>query len=114
MGLSYFFVQLHAIVIFIGTWRYRWRQFSMLCCGCFTCCFQICVLIASGAMLFTKYNAVCSRSMRTTSVWDGAWLWTMADDFYTVYSIWIMSFFTWVAFMCCAGQQTENAMRKHV
>ena len=53
-------------------------------------------------MLFTKYNAVCARSMQVTSVWGEAWLWTMADDFYTTRSIWIMSFFTMFGFLCCS------------
>ena len=101
MGLLYFFVQLNALFMFIGTWRYRWRICSVYCTF-FVCLFQLCVLIAAGAMLFTNYNGVCSRSMRTTSVWDGAWLWTMADDFYTTRSIWIMSFFTMFGFLCCS------------
>jgi len=97
LGLLYFFVQLNALFMFIGTWRYRMRICSVYC-SMFICLFQFAVIIATGCLLFTKYNGVCALSMQTTSIWDGAWLWTMADDFYTTHTLWGMTIVTLFAF----------------
>ena len=98
MGMSYGFVALNALFMFIGTWRYRWRVCSVYCTFA-TCLFQFIILIVSGALLFTKYNAVCGRSMTKTA--GDAFLWTMADDFYTTFSLWIISFVAMFCFVCC-------------
>ena len=107
LGLVYFLVSLNALAMFIGTWRYRWRVCSVYFTH-FVCMFQLAVLIATGALLFTRYNSICSKSMRTTSVWDTAFIWTMADDFYTVYSMWIASFFLMFGFVGCSFSQVKR------
>ena len=104
LGLVYFLVGLNALFMFIGTWRYRWRVCSVYFTGVL-CLFQFCVLVSTGALLFTKYNGICSKSMRATSVWDEAFIWTMADDFYMTFSLWVASFFTMIGFVCCSHQQ---------
>ena len=107
LGLVYGLVGLNALAMFIGTWRYRWR----VCSAYFTaviCMFQLCVLIATGCLMFTKYNGICARSMRKTSVWDGAFIWTMSDDFYMTFSLWIASFFTMFGFVHCSSEQVRQ------
>ena len=98
LGAVYGLVCLNAIFMFIGTWRYRWRVCSVYCTFA-VCMFQFVILIATGAMMFTKYNAVCMRSM--TETMGRGNMWTMADDFYMTVSLWIISFITMFAFVCC-------------
>ena len=98
MGLAYGLVALNALFMFIGTWRYRARVCSVYC-TMVTCLIQFIVLCVSGALLFTPYNAICARSMQLTM--GGIEMWTMADDFYTTFSLWIISFFAMFAFACC-------------
>ena len=107
LGLVYFLVGLNALAMFIGTWRYRWRICSVYFTG-IVCMFQLAVLIATGVLMFTKYNGICMRSMRKTSVWDGAFIWTMSDDFYMTFSLWIVSFFTMLGFVDCASWQVRR------
>lgn len=98
MGAVYGLVALNAIFMFIGTWRYRWRICSIyMTFG--VCLFQFAATIAAGALLFTKYNAICSRSIAET-MGDGNY-WSMADDFYVTFSLWILSFITMFCFLCC-------------
>jgi hypothetical protein len=104
MGTLYGLVWINALCMFIGTWRYRARICSFYFSGV-VCMFHVAVLIAVGVLMFTRYNGICSRSMRTTSAWDGAYIWTMADDFYATFSMWIGSFFLLFGFMACAHQQ---------
>lgn len=99
MGLSYGIVALNALFMFCGAWRYRWRVCSVYC-TLFACMFQFIIAIVVGALLFTKYNAVCGRSMVKT--WGGEMNWTMADDFYTTFSLWIATFVLMFVF-CCFG-----------
>jgi hypothetical protein len=101
MGTVYGLVCLNALFMFVGTWRYRWRICSVYFTW-FVCMFQLCVLIATGALLDSKYNRVCMRSM--TATW-GVGIWTMADDFYVTGSMWVLSFFLMIGFVCCAGCQ---------
>ena len=107
MGTLYGLVWLNALAMFIGAWRYRMRicsvYFSM-----FLCMFHVAIIITVGVLLFTKYNGICSKSMRTTSAFDGAYIWTMADDFYATFSMWITSFFLLFGFMACAMQQVKR------
>ena len=98
MGAIYGLVALNAVFMFIGTWRYRWRICSIYCTFG-VCLFQFAALIAAGAMMFTKYNAICGRSM-TETMGEGN-MWTMADDFYMTFSLWIISFITMFCFVCC-------------
>jgi len=107
LGIVYFLVGLNALAMFIGTWRYRWRVCSVYFTG-ILCLFQFAVIVATGALMFTKYNGICSRSMRKTSVWDSAYIWTMSDDFYMTFSLWIASIFTMFGFVCCSNEQIRQ------
>ena len=98
MATVYGLVTLNAIFMFVGTWR-SWARICSIYCTFGVCLFQFAALIASGAMLFTKYNAICARSMKET-MGEGN-IWTMADDFYMVFSIWVISFITMFCFVCC-------------
>lgn len=98
MGAVYGLVALNAIFMFIGTWRYRWRVCSIYCTFG-VCLFQFVALIVAGALMFTKYNAICARSIRET-MGDGN-MWSMADDFYMTFSLWVISFITMFCFVCC-------------
>ena len=51
-----------------------------------------------GACLFTKYNAVCARSLTNTGE---PFFWTMHDDFYMVFVLWIFSWIWMFVFLCC-------------
>ena len=107
MGTLYGLVWINALCMFIGTWRYRFRICSVYF-STFLCMFHLAVLITVGVLGFTKYNGICARSMRTTSVWDGAYIWTMADDFYATFSMWIGSFFLFFGFWACTYQQIRR------
>ena len=97
MGTVYGIVGLNALFMFIGTWRYRWRVCSVYCTF-FACLFQFAILCAAGSMLFTKYNAICARSMYNVG---DPFMWTMADDFYMIFVTWIFSFIWMFVFVCC-------------
>lgn len=97
MGTVYGLAGLNALFMFIGTWRYRWRVCSVYC-TMFVCLFQFAILCAAGAMLFTKYNAICARSMYNVG---DPFMWTMADDFYLIFVTWIFSFIWMFVFVCC-------------
>ena len=97
MGVAYGIIGLNALFMFIGTWRYGFRVCSVYCTF-FACMFQFCILVAVGAMLFTKTNAICARSLSPTA---GPFLWTMADDFYVTFVVWIFSFIWMFVFVCC-------------
>lgn len=65
MGTAFGVIGLNAVFMFIGAWRYRWR----VCSVYFTmvaCLVQLVLSIVSATMLFTKYNAVCGRSLTPT------------------------------------------------
>ena len=97
MGVAYGIVGLNALFMFIGTWRYRWRICSIYCTF-FACFFQFFILCVVGALLFTKTNAICARSLFNTAT---GMPWTMADDFYVTFVIWIASFIWMFVFVCC-------------
>lgn len=97
MGTVYSLVALNALFMFIGAWRYRWRACSLYC-TMFTCLFHLFVTIACGALLMTKYNAVCSLSMYWT---NETMRWTMRDDFAVTTTLWGGSFVTCFIFLCC-------------
>ena len=92
-------IGLNALFMFIGTWRYTWRVCSIYC-TLFMCIFQLAILASVASMLFTKYNAVCMRSMHT-SAGKGEFPWYMSDDFYWTYTLWIISWFLMFGFCCC-------------
>lgn len=98
LAMVYGLVYLNAIFMFIGAWRYRWRICSLYCTFC-VCLVQFVVLIVTGAMAFTKYNTMCGRSM-TETMGKGN-MWTMADDFYMTFTLWVTSFITMFCFVCC-------------
>ena len=98
MSTSYGIVALNAIFMFVGVWRYRWRFCSVICTAA-TCLIQLVLSIVVGALMFTKYNAVCMRSMVKT--YGENMIWTMADDWYVTISLWIVSFFAMMFFCCC-------------
>ena len=107
MGTVYGIIGLNALFMFIGTWRYRWRVCSVYSTG-ILCLLQFSVIVATGCLLFTKYNGICSKSMRTTSVWDDKFIWTMSDDFYMTFSLWVASIFTMFGFVCCSNEQIRQ------
>jgi len=98
MGAIYGLVTLNAVFMFIGTWRW-WARLCSIWCTFGVCLFQFVSLIAVGVMMFTKYNAICARSMQET-MGEGN-MWTMADDFYMTFATWIVSFITMFCFVCC-------------
>ena len=98
MGTLFGLIGLNALFMFIGTWRYRWRVCSVYC-TLFMCVFQLAILAASASLLFTKYNAVCARSMHFA--WGEAIPYYIADDFYWSFVIWVSGWFTMFFFCCC-------------
>ena len=96
-SVMYSVVGLNAIAMFIGTWRYRWRICSVYCTFV-ACMLQFALLIAIGAMMFTKYNALCARSLVETADY---YLYTMNDDFYWSFTSWIVSWIWMFVFVCC-------------
>jgi len=98
MSTNYGIVCINAIFMFVGTWRYRFR-FCSIICTLVTCVCQLVLSAVAGALLFTKYNAVCARSMVKT--YGNNMIWTMADDFYVTFSLWLVSFFAMFFFCCC-------------
>lgn len=97
MSTVYGLIGLNALFMFIGTWVSMCRQVSTYC-ALFMCMFQLAIQIAVGALLFTKYNAVCMRSVYPTLT---TMKWTMSDDFAMTITLWIFSFFTMCCFTCC-------------
>ncbi len=98
MGTIYGFVGLNALCMFCGAWVFYCRMASIVC-TMVTCLVQFALLITSGVMMMTKYNNVCGRSMTITAQ---GFRWTMADDFYVTFMLWVASFFTMFGFVCCA------------
>ncbi len=98
MGTLFGLIGLNSLFMFIGTWRYRWRICSVYCTLCM-CVVQLAILAAAASLLFTKYNAVCARSMHWTFGADMPWY--MADDFYWSFSIWVSGWFSMFFFCCC-------------
>lgn len=97
MGFIYGLVGFNALFMFIGTWRANWRVCSVFCTIC-TCLCTFIVLIVVATMLFTSYNAVCSRSL--FPAWGPAIPYTMADDFYWTFFIWILTWILMFVFAC--------------
>ena len=97
MSAAYSIISLNAIGMFIGTWRYGFRICSVYC-TMISCVVQFALLIAVGALMFTKYNAVCGRSLYTTG---SAYMYTMSDDFYWTFSTWVFSWIWMFVFVCC-------------
>ena len=104
MAFVYGFIGFNALFMFIGTWRYKWRVCSVYFTF-FACLFQFIAQLTIGAMLLTKYNAVCARSLTQTA---GSSPWTMSDDFYVTFVVWIMSFAWMFIFMCCGMCSAYN------
>merc|ERR1719246_267010 len=97
MSAAFFVIALNALIMFIGTWRYRARILSIY----FTfvaCMLQLILTIVSATMLFTKYNNVCSRSL--TQTFDG-FRWTMNDDFEETFNLWVGSLILMIPFVAC-------------
>ena len=97
MSVMYTIVGLNALAMFIGTWRYRWRICSVYCTFV-ACMIQFALLIAVGALMFTKYNALCARSLYATNDY---WMYSMNDDFYSTFTSWIASWIWMFVFVCC-------------
>ena len=97
MSVAYGVVGLNALFMFIGTWRYRWRICSVYCTFA-ACILQFALLIAVGALMFTKYNSVCARSLYTT---HNYYMYSMNDDFYFTFTSWIVSWIWMMVFVCC-------------
>jgi len=97
LGAVYGVVGCNALCMFVGAWRYHFRICHMICTA-IACLFQFAILITTGVLLMTKYNNVCGRSMTITYT---GFRWTMADDFYMTFQLWIGSFFTMFIFLCC-------------
>ena len=97
MSVMYTIVGLNALAMFIGTWRYRWRICSVYCTFV-ACMIQFALLIAVGALMFTKYNALCARSLYATNDY---WMYSMNDDFYFTFTSWIASWIWMFVFVCC-------------
>lgn len=108
MGVATAVIGINAILMFVGTWRYGFRAASVYC-TLFACVLQAAILIAAGALLWTKYNFLCSYSMVKT--FDGM-RWTMADDMQTMFTCWITSIFAMFGFLACglcsAYRPTKN------
>lgn len=94
---SFGLVGLNALFMFIGAWRWRCRVCSVYC-TMFVCLFQFAIMITTAVLLFTKYNAVCARSL--TPTYDGL-MWTMNDDFMVTTQCWGASIILLFAFACC-------------
>jgi len=99
MGTLFGLIGLNALFMFIGTWRYRWRICSVYC-TLFMCVFQLAILSSVAALMFTKYNAYCARSLHPA--WGVDMPWYIADDFYWSFIIWVSGWFT-MFFYCCCG-----------
>ena len=97
MSVMYTVVGLNAIAMFIGTWRSNWRICSVYCTFV-ACMLQFALLIAVGALMFTKYNALCARSLYATNDY---YLYSMNDDFYFTFTSWIVSWIWMFVFVCC-------------
>jgi len=106
MGIAYGFVCFNAILMIIGAFHIGFRIFSIYCTMC-VCLLQLALLIASASLFFTKYNAVCSKSM--TNTWNG-YRWTMADDFQAVFGLWVASFPIMLGFCFCGLQSAYNSV----
>lgn len=95
-SLALFFIQIQAILMFIGTWRSTAR-ICQVYCNFFTCLFQFAVIITSMALLFSKYSAFCGKSVIRTA--GDSLLWTMKDDYDMAVGlvltqiIWMFAFF---------------------
>jgi hypothetical protein len=97
MSVAYTVIGINAICMFIGTWRPGFR----ICSVYFTivaCMLQFALLIAAGALMFTKYNALCGRSLFYT---HNFYLYTMNDEFYWSFSSWLVSWIWMFIFVCC-------------
>lgn len=97
MGFVYGIVGLNSLFMFIGTWRANWRVCSVFCtiATCF-CTFIVLIIVAT--MLFTSYNAVCARSLYPA--WGESVPYTMADDFYWTFFIYILTWIFMFVFAC--------------
>jgi len=92
MSTMYSLIMLNACCMCCGLFDYRNRVFSLYC-TLFNCMFQLIITIVCCVFLFTKYNALCARSIAST----GPLEWNMADDFYVTSTGVITSFI----YMCC-------------
>ena len=102
MGIAYFIIALNSVFMFIGAFRFGFRVFSIYF-TMFACAVQLLMIITSSIFLFTKYNALCSKSL--TNTFEG-YRWTMADDFQTVIGLWASSF---VTMFCVCGCGLQSA-----
>jgi len=108
MGTAYGIVALNAVFMFAGVFLTPCRIMSVF----FTpvvFLFQLAVQICVGVFMFTKYNNVCFRSL--TNTFDG-FRWTMADDGYTTFSLWVISFFTMIGIMMCGMCSAISPLNK--
>lgn len=107
MGLIYGCVGLNSLFMFIGAFRANWRVCSVYCTMC-VCFLTLILLIVVATMLFTPYNAICSRSMYPS--WGEAMPFYMFDDFYWTYTFWISSWILMFVFLCIG--MCQNFSRK--
>ena len=97
LSVCYGLIGLNALFMFIGTWNFPFRVCSVYC-TLFMCLFQLCIQISVGALLFSKYNKVCIRSVYQTYT---NMYWTISDDMAMITALWITGFFSMFCFVCC-------------
>lgn len=90
---------INALLMLAGTWRHRSRIVSVYCTF-FACLFQFCIIVASGVMLFSPYAMFCGSSMVPTA--GSGVMWTMADDYSTIVTLWITQI-VWMFIFLCIG-----------
>lgn len=101
-------IGLNSIFMFIGTW-YFWARICSIYFTMVACMFQAAALIAAGAMLFTKYNMVCGRSLFYTFE---PFLWHYGDDLFMTASIWVIAWFAMFIWAACGLCSAYRPMSK--
>lgn len=109
MGTVYGVIALNSLAMFLGVFFLGFRVCSIYCTF-IACLFHAAVIVVTPILLFTKYNAVCARSLFKT--YDG-FRWTMFDDFETTFSLWIASFFVMFGFLFCGLQSAYSRQQSH-
>lgn len=84
--------------MFIGTWRYKWRTFSIFCTFA-ACLIQFIMIIVSATYIFSIYSIqVCARSMTETAAGVP---WNMSNDFWANIYFWCLQIVLMFVFVCC-------------
>jgi hypothetical protein len=97
MAAAYGLIALNAVFMFVGAW-FSWARICSVYFTLFACVFQFGVMVATGAMLFTKYNNLCARSLFRSFE---PFLWFLADDIFTTFSIWVTTWVGMFIWLCC-------------